>query len=323
MSGCPLLFCDETVDRRAEVRGNPQAMDDLIRSDGACFLLLREGRVKVHAKTPVQLAWFGKDQISGATSRGAETVFLGILEGRPRYALIPLETARTADDPVFGVTATEDYLGLFQAGSGLVPVEAQLAAQAIHIANWINCNRFCGSCGAATSTVEGGHKRVCTSQECGREQFPRTDPALLVLVTSGDRCLLARQKKFPPRYYSPLAGFIEPGDTLESAARREIKEEVGLLAGQVRYVGSQPWPFPTALMFGCIATATTGQIRINASELEDAVWLNRSDIEALLQVSASSQPSVLLPPRGLLGRTLIEYWISNGDSVGTEMNNSG
>jgi ADP-ribose pyrophosphatase YjhB (NUDIX family) len=265
MSGCPLLFCDETVDRRAEVRGNPQAMDELIRSDGACFLLLREGRVKVHAKTPVQLAWFGKDQISGAISRGAETVFLGILEGRSRYALIPLETARTADDPVFGVTATEDYLGLFQAGY----------------------------------------------------------PALLVLVTSGDRCLLARQKKFPPRYYSPLAGFIEPGDTSESAARRKIKEEVGLLAGQVRYVGSQPWPFPTSLMFGCIATATTEQIRMNASELEDALWLDRSDIEPLLQPSGGSQPSVLLPPRGLIGRTLIEYWMSFGDPVGTEMNNSG
>lgn len=125
-------------------------------------------------------------------------MFLGILEGRPRYALIPLETARTADDPVFGVTAPEHYLGLFQAGSGLAAVEAQLAAQAIHVANWINCNRFCGSCGAATGAVEGGHKRVCTSQECRREQFPRTDPTLLVLVTSGDRCLLARQKKFPP-----------------------------------------------------------------------------------------------------------------------------
>jgi NAD+ diphosphatase len=285
-------------------------MDELIWSDGACFLLLCEGCVKVRAKTPLQLAWFGKDQISGATSRGAETVFLGILEGKPRYALIPLETARTADDPVFGVSATEEYLGLFQAGSGLVPVEAQLAAQAIHVANWINCNRFCGSCGAATSAVEGGHKRVCTSQECRREQFPRTDPALLVLVTSGDRCLLARQKKFPPRYYSPLAGFIEPGDTLESAARREIKEEVGLLAGQVRYVGSQPWPFPTSPMFGCIATATTEQIRMNASELEDAVWLDRSDIESMLHVSPGSQPSVLLPPRGLIGRTLIEYWMS-------------
>jgi NAD+ diphosphatase len=198
MSEHPLLFCDETVDRRAEVRDSQRVMEELIGSDDARFLLLREGRVKVHSKTPIQLAWFAREQVSAATSKGVEMVFLGVLGGKPRYALIPLETARTADDPVFGVTATEDYLGLFQAGTKLGAVEAQLAAQAIHIANWINCNRFCGSCGSPTLTVDAGHKRVCSNANCRREQFPRTDPALLVLVTTGNRCLLARQSSLNP-----------------------------------------------------------------------------------------------------------------------------
>ena len=159
--------------------------------------------------------------------------------------------------------------------------------------------------------TEGGHKRVCSNGRCAREVFPRTDPVIITLVTRGDRCLLGRQTRFPPRRYSPIAGFVEPGESLEAAVRREVYEEVGLRVGEVMYRGSQPWPFPASLMLGFQAQALDESIALNDHELEDAQWFERRDVRDLVLDASTAKLTIALPPKGVIARALIENWATS------------
>jgi NAD+ diphosphatase len=151
--------------------------------------------------------------------------------------------------------------------------------------------------------LEAGFIRRCTNAECDRQHFPRTDPAIIVLVTHGDRALLGRQAKWDATWYSVLAGFVEPGESLEQAVRREVKEEAGITVGEVRYDSSQPWPFPSSLMIGFTAEALDDDIRIGDDELEDARWFTRADVDAGLEAG-----ELRLSPRISISRHLIESW---------------
>lgn len=184
--------------------------------------------------------------------------------------------------------------------------EAALAATARALLHWHRSHGFCATCGSASTLAMAGWQRSCPA--CGAQHFPRTDPVVIMLVTHGNRALLGRSPGWPEGMYSCLAGFVEPGETIEAAVRREVFEEAGIRVGAVRYLASQPWPFPASLMIGCAAEALTDSITRDPAELEDAIWLNREDALAAL----SGERSDILPARkGAIAHFLLSNWLAD------------
>lgn len=307
----PLFFVDDSVDPSGRLRADAAALQRMHDAEDARFLRVRRGRVMVRADGGMRIAWFRRDELQGSKHPGTTMVFLGRQRGAPRFAVVPAEPPLTAHDrfrDTGGVDA-DGFVGLYEAAMSLAPAEAHLAARAAHFANWINRTRYCGTCGAAMQVVDGGHKRACTNTQCAREEFPRTDPVVITLVTHGNRCLLGRQARFPPRRYSPIAGFVEPGETLEAAVRREVAEEVGLTVTRVSYVGSQPWPFPASLMLGYLAESADERIALNDGELEDAQWFERAALAEVAAGVSDAKLAIALPPEGVIARRLIDEWL--------------
>jgi len=186
----------------------------------------------------------------------------------------------------------------------LPPEQAAMAASARAIYNWHRTHQFCAACGAASIPAQAGWERHCPA--CGAKHFPRTDPVVIMLVTRANQLLLGRSPGWPERMYSALAGFIEPGETLETAVAREVLEETGLPTRNIRYIASQPWPFPNSLMFGCAAEAASAEIVLD-EELEDARWLSREDV---LAAWSGQHPEVLPARKGSIAHYLIGQWLA-------------
>lgn len=188
----------------------------------------------------------------------------------------------------------------------LSPRDAELAATARAILHWHRSHGFCATCGAASDVAQAGWQRSCPA--CGAQHFPRTDPVVIMLVTRGNRVLLGRSPGWPEGMYSCLAGFIEPGETIEAAVRREVMEEAGIRLGAVRYLASQPWPFPASLMLGCAAEALDDTITLDPVELEDALWLSREDVLAAM---AGEHPRVKPARKGAIAHFLLANWLAD------------
>ena len=184
--------------------------------------------------------------------------------------------------------------------------DAPLFAAALSLARWHSRHRFCANCGHLTKIVRGGWSRSCPA--CGAEHYPRVDPVVIMLVEFDGRLLLGRQSQYPPGRYSALAGFVEVGENLEAAVAREIYEEAGINVRNIRYVASQPWPFPSSLMIGCQAEAESDGLRIDRAELEDARWFGREEVDEALAGAAGA--SFLPPPKTAIARTLLECWLA-------------
>ncbi len=184
--------------------------------------------------------------------------------------------------------------------------DCAIAAQAKAIIDWHDRHRFCAQCGAPSRPESAGWSRRCTNADCGAEHFPRTDPVVIMLATRGDRCLLGRQPKFPPGFYSALAGFVEPGESIEEAVRREVMEEAGVKVGAVTYHAAQPWPFPSSLMIGCFAEATSEAITVDGDELDDARWFDKATIAAALE---GRIPDLVMPPPLAIAHHLVKAWV--------------
>ncbi|WP_427889824.1 NAD(+) diphosphatase [Kribbella sp. GL6] len=232
--------------------------------------------------------FLGIDRVSGAGMTA---------DGRAVFAVL------VKDEP------DESYAGLREVGGVLDDREAGAAVHVIGLANWHAVNTHCANCGEHTEVVEEGHVRQCPN--CGTSHFPRTDPAIIVLVTDDqDRALLGRNEKWPEGQYSTLAGFVEPGESLEGAVRREVLEESGVIVGpEVRYAGSQPWPLPASLMLGFYAKATGFDIEVDGDEISDARWFTREDLRALIESGTMRLPGAIS-----ISRRLIEGWY--GESLG-------
>jgi NAD+ diphosphatase len=192
--------------------------------------------------------------------------------------------------------------GLREAGLLLSPRDAGLMVHAVGLENWQRTHRFCSRCGERTVIAAAGHIRRCPA--CGAEHYPRTDPAVIMAVTDeDDRILLGRQVHWPEGRFSTLAGFVEPGESIEQAVRREVFEEAGITVGQVEYVASQPWPFPSSLMLGFMAHATSTEIDVDGDEIHEARWFSRDELEAAFDSGE------VLPPYGIsIAARLIERW---------------
>ena len=188
--------------------------------------------------------------------------------------------------------------------AAVLPIdEAGLLGYARAMVSWRRRHRFCGLCGTNTVPAKSGHVLVCSAPACRHEQFPRLDPAIIVLVSEGDRALLGRQASWPVGRYSTIAGFVEPGESLEDAVAREVLEETGIEVDRIEYHSSQPWPFPASLMLGFSAHALTTEVRLRDQELEDARWFTREEIAG---------NGALLPPRQSISYRLIEHWFDSG-----------
>jgi NAD+ diphosphatase len=204
--------------------------------------------------------------------------------------------------PLFSAAAGvgDELTGLREAAAVLSHADAGLVAYAAALAHWHDTHRFCGVCGEPTDPHEAGHSRRCAN---GHVHHPRTDPVVIMLVSDGDRALLGRRPPWPAGRYSCLAGFVEPGESLEAAVAREVLEESGVVVGEVAYRLSQPWPFPLSLMLGFEASYVAGDPRVADAELEDVAWFTRAEI-------AAGTP--LLPPRTTIARRLIDDWLAGG-----------
>ncbi|AWL12541.1 NAD(+) diphosphatase [Saliniradius amylolyticus] len=215
-----------------------------------------------------------------------------------------------SDTPCFSAQVRDDDLELdndadWQDLRLLLPLlsDEQVAplAQAKALHHWHQNHRYCGRCGARTKVDAAGHERYCA--ECESRVYPRTDPAVIMAVTHKDRLLLARQPQWPPKLYSVLAGFVEPGESFEQTVAREVAEEVGLDTQRIDYLGSQPWPFPCSVMIGFYAGTTDSNVTLQDDELEDAFWLTAKELEAALR-----EGSIELPVPGAISYALIQYW---------------
>lgn len=234
-----------------------------------------------------------------------ELVWLGKLGERDCFALDLSDLAEPMTHPALVGLGEPSDLRL--SGGLLSPEEAEVLAYARGMMNWHRRHRFCGSCGLPTRPKEGGHVRECEAEDL--KHFPRTDPAIMVLVTHGDRCVLARQHGWPQGMMAAIAGFVEPGESIEDAARREVGEELGLEVEDLRYFRSQPWPFPSSLMLGFAARATTTEIVRDESELEDAQWFSKTELR--------NPRGFFIPPPYSLAHHLIAAFLDADDPDGT------
>lgn len=188
----------------------------------------------------------------------------------------------------------------------LSPRDAELAATAKALHGWHATHGFCARCGAASELHQAGWQRICPA--CGGHHFPRTDPVVIMLITRGNRCLLGRSANWPEGMYSCLAGFVEPGETIEAAVRREVWEEAGVRVGRVRYLASQPWAFPASLMFGCHGEALTDEINIDPAELEDAVWVTREEVA---DAAAGLRKGLMPARKGAIAHFMLRNWMAD------------
>ncbi|MEZ4676863.1 MAG: NAD(+) diphosphatase [Caldilineaceae bacterium] len=235
-----------------------------------------------------------------------KVTLLGELDGLTYFAL---DAERELEDvPPAWLAGLGAFRDLRAVGLALEPRVGAILAYARAMIYWERRHRYCGDCGSPTQSAEGGFVRTCTNSACAKQIFPRTDPAIIVLVQSDDRCLLARQSSWPAGRYSVIAGFVEPGESLEDAVKREVMEESGIEVGEIYYQSSQPWPFPSSLMLGFVAHAKTTEFDLIDNELEEARWMSRREIAQGIQ-----EGSLKLPPGLSISRRLIESWFDAGN----------
>ena len=298
-------FVTHILDRAAHLRSDEAGLLALEgHRDARAYVIYRDSLVvKREAAGPRALLSLDEALTFGANPG---TIFLGLREGAPVFGMgispAAVEKLSARDD-----AAVTELRGM--AMQGLVPAN-QLAAIAMakSMVNWHQRHGYCANCGTRTAMKEGGWKRDCPN--CKAEHFPRTDPVVIMLVASGDRVLLGRQKHFPPGMYSCLAGFVEAAETIEDAVRREIFEEAGIRCTDVNYYMTQPWPYPSSLMIGCTARATNEEVVVDRSELEDARWFDRH--EATLMIKREHPEGLAGPHPFAIAHHLLGRWVHNG-----------
>lgn len=301
-----VTFGGSGLDRAAQLRKSPPMAEGT--------LALWRGRPAVSGDA---ICWLPSD--SPVLAGGRDMVFLGLDEGRARFACDISHWAPEAGaagieapfaDPNFqphpALPEGAGFAELRKVMAQMTARDAELVATAKALLHWHRSHGFCAACGSASAMADGGWRRECPA--CGAQHFPRTDPVVIMLVTDGNRLLLGRSHGWAERMHSCLAGFVEPGETMEAAVRREVAEETAIQVGEVRYLASQPWPFPASLMLGCIGKATSRNIAIDPSEIEAARWATREEVLAAI---AGTHPEITMPREGSIARFLITRWLAD------------
>jgi NAD+ diphosphatase len=302
-----LTYTGVRVDRAGELRIDAAKLSAFLESDEAHFVPVWNTQHLFDVRSGEAIIVSHKD-LEASTSQIADPIFLGIAEDKPIFAVsIPGD-----EEPDF-LRGLGSFDQLHPRVGGLHADQAALLAYARGMLLWQANHAFCGRCGAPTQADQGGHVRQCASELCGWRSFPRTDAAVITLVEhpDGNRCLLGRQSKWPPGMYSVVAGFVEPGESLEECVIREVREETGVEVRDATYIASQPWPFPSSLMLGFTARAITTDFKPADDELDDIQWVARADLDRYGEMGDQSE-GPKLPNRHSIARMLIERWRSQG-----------
>ncbi|SDY73147.1 NAD(+) diphosphatase [Citreimonas salinaria] len=313
-----VTFGGSALDRAAELRGDPAALAEAARDPKAHSVLLWRGKPLVTGEDALNLPRLPADHPVLKDAPGAP-LFLGREAGAPVFARDMTEWhPEDFDETQLGgffdpreqrhpaLDASQRFAELRRVMTRLNPRDAELAATARALFGWHATHGFCARCGAASELAQGGWQRVCPA--CGARHFPRTDPVVIMLITRGNSTLLGRSHGWPGGLYSCLAGFVEPGETIEAAVRREVFEESGIAVGRVRYLASQPWPFPASLMIGCHGEALDDAISLDPVELEDARWVSR---EELADVFAGTRSDIVPAREGAIAHFLLRNWLAD------------
>ncbi|MBT4490797.1 MAG: NAD(+) diphosphatase [Rhodospirillaceae bacterium] len=291
-----MRYADGEFDRAAEWREDADWLAArLAMPSTKVYPIWRHRFLFVDEAAPVILA----PGAAAALASLEQTVLLGLIDDAAHFTI----DVSGMSEAAVGSELTGDTHDLRDVAMNLSDQTAALLAFGRGMSVWHVDHQHCGRCGGATVMERAGHARRCLDQACGRLHFPRTDPAVITLVVDGDRCLLARRAMISIPRFSTVAGFVEPGETLEDAVRREVAEEVGVKTGAVMYRASQPWPFPSSLMMGFWARAVSTEIEVDGEEIGEAAWFTRQDI-----VRALEREEIILPPEDSISRQLVEDW---------------
>ena len=291
----PLVFAGSPLDRGELLRRDPDKLAAQATRENAWTMVLFRGLPAITGGDG--LGWLKLDECTRLYGPALLQVYLGELRGDPVFA-----TELAQEPPAEAGLA---FMDARQAAMALSQGEAAIFAHAKALLAWHERHGFCANCGLATEIVCGGAKRVCGG--CQAEHFPRVDPVVIMLAVDGENCLLGRQASWPPGIWSALAGFVEPAETIEEACARELQEEAGVIAdiAAIRYVMTQPWPFPSSMMVGLVAPVTHARVKVDQHELEDARWFSRDEVRAML---VGRHPDAQLPPSVAIARRLVELW---------------
>jgi len=304
-------FAAHPIERVHEKRRDDKWVTDRLKDPSTLFIpVWRSKNLFTEAQVPCPVL-LSRNDLGDLIPMAESTILLGVKDGGAYFAIDLPSHDSSLLASFAGVGRFRDLRGV---GALLDCREGGLLAYARAMTYWHRHHRFCGDCGAATRSAEAGHMRVCTQEQCGQQHFPRTDPAIIVLATSGEHCLLARQGGWPVNLYSTIAGFVEPGESVEDAVVREVREETGIQVKEVHYRSSQPWPFPCSIMLGFTAHTRSKHIRLDDEELEDARWFTRKEVQ-----SALKKGMLQLPPRISIAYRLIEDWFESDGSVHLEV----
>ena len=304
-------FSHNPLNRFSEMRPDEAYMQQLWQQQEMRVLVVHDTLSLLQETASGKQAALLKGQETGELAKLAPVhVYLGSEKGVPYFAL-GVEGMQEALPALLG----ESYLlaDLRTSALELPQPDGALLAYARGMVHWNLRHRFCPNCGSLTRSTHAGHVRECTNEACGRHHFPRTDTAIIVIISEGDACLLGRQAAWPEGMYATIAGFLEPGETLEQAVAREAKEETGVELQEISYHSSQPWPFPSSIMVGFRATARSRDIYTENDELEDARWFTRSEIAAGLQ-----DGTLRLPPQISISYRLIRDWYNSDPAFNLE-----
>ncbi|MDO8608551.1 MAG: NAD(+) diphosphatase [Phaeospirillum sp.] len=302
----PILYSGLALDRSHRLRRDAD-LAELVARPTARFAPYWRGR-QLLSDTPTAVVWLDRDQIPATIDPGqAPCLLLGEDSEGPLLALDISAVPGGEDGPDLRLG---QWVGLRSVGSRLPASDAALLAYARGMLVWRDRTRFCCVCGSAVVIADAGHSARCADPDCAALHFPRTDPAIIMLVTDAEgRALLGRQPAWPPGMYSCLAGFVEPGETLEEAVAREVREEAGIQVISAAYAASQPWPFPSSLMIGFTALAEGGPPTADPHEIEDVRWFRRDQVAAFGEFNAPGPDGLFLPSRDSIARVLIERWL--------------
>jgi len=294
----PNFYASGGVDRAAHLRSDADWLAAQIEDHAARIIPVWRSRNLVLPGDPP--AAVALDSSRGMMMGASTVVFLGLVDGVAHFAA----DFSAYDEPPF--TEHGQFRDMRGVGQLLSHREGALLVYARAALQWHRRHHYCGLCGAETVSCDAGHMRRCTNPDCASEIFPRLDPAVIMLIhDGGDRLILGRQKNWPPWQYSVLAGFVEPGESLEDAVAREIAEEVGVAITDIHYHSSQPWPFPSSIMLGFNGRAVDATLDVNREELEDARWFSRDDL-----LRSPENDSFRLPRKDSISRRLIEEWLA-------------
>lgn len=295
-------FTENTLDRASEKRSDPVWLESRLGDPDSRFLALHDLNALVISGDAPRLAWATSD-VRDFEREATGAVLLGLRDGVAHFAVDVTGTEKP--EQALGVEGAAAFSEIRALASTLPVEDAAIVAQARALLDWHAHHSFCSNCGEKTRAVQGGAVRLCV--DCGTEHFPRVNPVVIMTVTRGERCLLGRQKGWPPGMYSALAGFVEVGETIEDAVRREVLEEAGIRVGAVRYLESQPWPFPSSLMIGCTGEAESEEISVDLVELQDAKWIEREQMRKAIELPGAGD-GFFVPPAMSIAHHLLRAW---------------